>query len=103
MKLLTTLIAIALLPGCSHIASKDFVQGGIRIAPPVQKSQFGGMEDGGTEFGTLTDKTGRIVKVYIDHRIGTKTPGAIYLRDYPGKPKSVRVKNEPEFRQKLGF
>src|SRR5437763_3142902 len=103
MKVIATLIAIALLAGCIHIANKDFVQGGIRITPPVQKGQFAAMEDGGTEVGTLTDASGRTVKVYIDHRIGAKTRGAIYLRDYPGKPKSVRVRNEAEFRQKLGF
>jgi hypothetical protein len=37
------------------------------------------LEDGGTQPGRFTDARGRTFDFYIDHRIGTTTPGAIYL------------------------
>jgi len=61
------------------------------------------LEDGGTQPGRFTDARGRTFDFYIDHRIGTTTPGAIYLNAYPQKPKSVRVIDQTEFKQKLVF
>ncbi len=95
-----------LLTGCAHTPTKDFVQGSVRITPPIQQEtevQHAIIEDGGTVPGRFTDAEGRVFDYYIDHRIHTKHPGAIYLNAYPGEPKSVRVKNEAEFKQKLGF
>ncbi len=65
--------------------------------------QYATLEDGGTQPGGFTDAAGRAFGFYIDHRIGTKTPGAIYLNAYPGERGSVRIRNEAEFKQKLGF
>ena len=59
--------------------------------------------DGGTKWIKVTDAEGREFDVYVDHRIDTKTPGAIYLFDYPGKLNSVRIVNQREFRQKMHF
>ena len=95
-----------LLTGCALTPTKDFVQGSVRMTPPIQQEtevQFAIIGDGGTAPGRFTDAKGRAFDYYIDHRIHTKTPGAIYLNACPGEPKSIRVKNEAEFRQKLGF
>ena len=104
MKTILALIALALLVGCAHTPTSDFVQGSIRITPPIKKDQIQSavIEDGGTAPGRLIDAKGRVFDYYIDHRIGTKTPGAIYLLAYPGEG-SVRVENETEFKQKLAF
>jgi hypothetical protein len=85
---------------------QDFVQGSIRISPPIQKDtnvQFLPFGDGGTTPGRFTDAKGREFKFYIDHRYQTKTPGAIYLNAHPNTPGSVLVTNEAEFRQRLRF
>jgi hypothetical protein len=105
MRTILAFIAVALLIGCAHTPTRDFVQGSIRITPPIKMDQIAHpiIEDGGTAPGRFTDATGREFDFYIDHRIGTKTPGAIYLLAYPGERKSVRVKNEVEFKQKLAF
>ena len=103
MKAIALLIWMGLFAGCIHTSPNDFVQGSIRITPPVQKTWFRTLEDGGTTGGTLADARGRTYDFYIDHRLGTKTPGAFYLKAYPAEWRSVRVKNEAEFKQKLGF
>jgi hypothetical protein len=101
---------IALCVGCAHTHG-PFVQDGIRIVPPVtQEGQDKGgqtftlsvFNDGGTRWIKITDAEGRKFDVYIDHRIDTKTPGAIYLFEYPGKSNSVLVVNQRDFRQKIG-
>jgi hypothetical protein len=61
------------------------------------------MADGGTMGGTNKDAKGKTIPFFIDQRLQTKTPGAIYLMAYPGRWGSVRVRNETEFRQKLGW
>jgi hypothetical protein len=106
MKSTPTLIVLALFAGCAHTPTKDFVQGSVRITPPIHQDttvQCVIIRDGGTQPGRFTDAKGRTFDFYIDHRIGTKTPGGIYLNAYPGERKSVRIRNEAEFRQKLGF
>src|SRR5260221_9587380 len=106
MKPTSTLIIMALLlTGCALTPTKDFVQGSIRITPPIEQypADFAIIEDGGTAPGMFTDAKGRTFNFYIDRRIGTKTRGAIYLNAYPGEWKSVRVKNDAEFKQKLDF
>lgn len=100
---------VALLAGCARTDNKDFVQGSIRmirITPPIQKDttvQYTILNDGGTQPGQFTDAKVRTFEYYIDNRLGTKTPGAICLNGYPGDPGSVRIRNEAEFRNKLGF
>jgi hypothetical protein len=106
MKLAATLVIAVLLSGCAHTPTSDFVQGSIRITPPIHedtKVDFAIIEDGGTVPGRFTDAKGRVFDYYIDRRIHTKTRGAIYLNAYPTEPKSVCVENEAEFRRKLGF
>ena len=98
------LISVSLLAGCASVPNTDFVQGRVRITPPVHTeiAQFL-MADGGTWGGTITDAKGRKFPVFVDHRLETKTPGAIYLMAYPGRWRSVRVSDEAQFRQKLGL
>ena len=105
MKTVRTSLLALVFAGCAHTPSADFVQGSIRITPPIKQApeHYAIIRDGGTAPGSFTDAKERTFDFYIDHRIGTKTPGAIYLRAYPDEPGSVRVKNEEEFRQKLGF
>jgi len=83
------------------------VQGSIRIVPPVRETgpnHTGLMDlfnDGGTKMIKIRDSTGKEFDVYVDHRIGSKTPGAIYLFAYPQTPHSVRVLNQRDFLRKL--
>ncbi len=60
--------------------------------------------DGGTRPGRFTDAKGRVIDYYIDHRIDTKTPGDIYLYQYPDEHfwSYVRIKNKAAFIQKFG-
>ena len=104
MKAILAIPAMALLVSCAHTPN-DFVQGSIRITPPISIDRIppGYAEDGGSSRGSFTDAKGREFALYIDHRFGTKTRDAIYLNAYPGERKSVRVENEAEFKQKLGL
>jgi len=99
----TILIFLAfLLAGCARTPTSDFVQGTIRIVAPVEKAPGrvpGVLDDGGTIVFTMRDATGKIFDVYVDHHLGTKTPGAIYLFAHPTERGSVCVKNEAEFRK----
>jgi hypothetical protein len=97
------LVSVYLLAGCVSASNHDFVQGWIRITPPVQEDMTprAPAADGGTMSGSFIDAKGRKFDYYIDHRLNTKTPGAIYLRDYPGRWRSVRVRNEAEFKEVL--
>lgn len=88
-----------------------FVQNDIKIVPPVTREGYDPVaqtyklnliNDGGTRWIKITDAEGKPFDIYIDHRIGSTTPGAIYLNASPGKTNSVRVLNEPEFRRKMG-
>jgi hypothetical protein len=114
MKEILAIPAIALLASCAHAPTNDFVQGSIRITPPIKMDRIfpgigidrippGIVEDGGTSRGSFTDAKGRVFDLYIDRRFRTKTPDAIYLNAFPGERKSIRVKNEAEFKQKLGL
>jgi hypothetical protein len=89
-------------------AEEPFVQGIIRIVPPVRQEEgkhhtleVNLFNDGGTKMFRITDAKGKEFAVYVDRRIGSRTPGAIYLIDYPGSPNSVRVVNERDFRRKI--
>jgi hypothetical protein len=99
------LLSVCLLAGCVSASNHDFVQGWIRITPPVQFDMTPSIPaaDGGTLCFSFVDAKGRKFDYYIDHRLSSKTPGAIYLRDYPGRWRSVRVHNEAKFREVLGM
>jgi len=107
MKPLLSTTVIAICVGCAH-ADGPFVQGGIRIVPPVTREghddieSLGIFNDGGTHLFKITDAEGNHFDIYIDHRIDSPTRGAIYLRAYPDKPQSVRVLNQREFERKIG-
>jgi hypothetical protein len=101
MKQLQLLIVVALSAGCAK-PGPEFVQGNVRITTPVKKRDSATAMDGGTEFISIRDAKGRVFEVYIDHRLGTWTPGAIYLNAYPGKSNSVQVLDVRDFKQKVG-
>ena len=108
MKTILALTSLALFAGCAQTIS-PFVQKDIRIVPPVKQQRddqgylvTAEVNDGGTKEIKITDAEGRTFDVYIDHRINSKTPGAIYLNAYPGETNSVRVANQHEFNQKVG-
>jgi hypothetical protein len=110
MKALLVIGALALCVGCANTHG-PFVQDGISIVSPVTQdghdqetraSTVSIFNDGGTRWIKITDAEGKKFDVYIDHRIETKTPRAVYLLDYPGKPNSVRIVNQREFKQKIG-
>lgn len=104
MKAAVFIFLVVFVTSCTQKRTNDFVQGNIRIVPPVQRVGLGAvMEDGGTTMFTVKDAAGKSFDIYIDYRLGTKTPGAVYLIAYPGESGSVRVQNEKEFRQKVRF
>jgi hypothetical protein len=102
MKQLRTLILLALLAGCAR-TSREFVQGNVRIDLPVIR-ELGppALEDGGTLEIAIRDAKGRGFTLFIDHRINSPTPGAIYLNAYPGESNSIRVLDAPGFKQRVG-
>ncbi len=110
MKAPLFILCIALCVSCAHTHG-PFIQDGIRIVPPVtregrdkaaQTVSVTEFNDGGTRLIKITDAVGQKFDVYIDHRIDTKTPGAIYLIDYPGNSNSVRVVDQKDFHSKIG-
>jgi hypothetical protein len=103
MKVMQILIVAAICAGCAK-ASPDFVQGTIRIATPVvrQSGKGGGIHDGGTLWIPILDARGRAFDIYIDYRIGTQSPGAIYVNNYPGLSNSVRILDVSDFKRKVG-
>lgn len=106
MKPTGLVLAVALLTGCTQTHPNEFVQGNIRIVLPVEKVPdrvAGVLEDGGTIVHWIRDARGKEVEIYIDYRLGTKTPGAIYVGAYPGERDSVRITNQVEFRQRVKF
>jgi hypothetical protein len=50
----------------------------------------------------IKDAAGKCFDIYVDHRLDSRTPGAFYLRHYPGKPGSLRVINQRDFQRKIG-
>ena len=101
---------LLLCMSCVHTRA-PFVQDGIRIVPPVSEEgsdpvshtqTLSLFNDGGTRWIKITDAKGKKFDVYIDHRIDSPTPGAIYLNAYPGKPDSVLVLDQKDFRKKIG-
>jgi hypothetical protein len=94
---------LALLAGCTRSATKDFVQGDIRLTPPIKERNLACLEDGGSICGRIKDAKGRTYDIFIDYRLRTKTPGAVYFNGEPGEPKSVRVTNGPAIMRMLGL
>ena len=98
---------MVLVAGCAQ-TNRAFVQDGIRIVPPVEREHDGGQiiitafNDGGTKSIKITDADGKTFNIYIDHRINSKSPGAIYLNAYPGDSNSVRVVDQEAFKRKVG-
>ncbi|MEI9864442.1 MAG: hypothetical protein WDN00_07785 [Limisphaerales bacterium] len=105
MKSLVTLfVAMSFLAGCASTRGTDFVQDNIRITPPINAELSPWvLTDGGTAQGTITDAEGRTFPFFVDHRIGSKTLGSIYLMAYPNDRDSIRIRNESEFKQKLNW
>jgi hypothetical protein len=72
------------------------------LSPPIEKLDLGVLEDGGSMTGRIKDAKGRTFDVFIDYRLGTKAPGAVYLNGRPGSPKSVYITNGAAIKQMLG-
>lgn len=87
---------IVLLAGCSQ--SKDFVQGPIRIAPPI-RALWSNLA-GPAQWGTITDAKGRTFAICILSH--TNAPATTFL-SCPGSTTMVQVRNEKEFQKKLGL
>jgi hypothetical protein len=109
MKAILTLIFVVLCAGCIH-SNGPFVQSGIEIIPPVVQEHdakgnrsIDSFNDGGTISIKITDAAGKTFDIYIDHRVHTKTPRAVYLNAYPGESNSVQVINQREFERKIGI
>jgi hypothetical protein len=102
MKPKATLTLMVLLAGCMDTATKDLIQGDIRLTPPIENLGLGVLEDGGSMTGRFKDASGRTFDVFIDYRLGTKSPGAVYLNGRPGDLKSVRFTNGVVIKQMLG-
>ena len=105
MRPLKLLVLIMVLAGCASQPqdSPDFVQGKIRIVPPVTRLLGApAIGDGGTMVVPIRDTDGKERTLFIDHRMESPTPGAIYLNAYPGEHGSVRVHDTAEFKRKVG-
>jgi hypothetical protein len=102
MKSKLALLTLALVAGCTKAATEDLVQGNLRLTPPVQKLDLGVLEDGGSLKGRIKDAKGRTFDIFIDYRLGTKTPGAVYLNGEPGDPKGELFTNGAAIKQMLG-
>ena len=106
MKRLYMVFLTALLAGCSSAHrdnGRDFVQGKIRIVPPVTRNVGPpAISDGGTLQVHIIDAVGKeFIIFFIDYRMESPTPGAIYLDAYPGERNSIRVLDEQGFKQKV--
>ena len=101
MKTKATLLLVMLLGGCTETGTKEIIQGDIRLTPPIEKLGLAVLEDGGSMTGGIKDAKGRTFDVFIDYRLGTKTPGAVYLNGKPGDPKSVLITNGAAIKQML--
>lgn len=93
--------------GMRHGVTAAFIEGDICIVPPVQlvKERKGLVRethynDGGTIMITIIDVKGKSFDVYIDHRIG-EYGGTIYLNGYPDTNRSIRIRNQVEFKNKI--
>jgi hypothetical protein len=64
------LVSVCLVAGCVSASNHDFVQGWIRITPPVQVDMTPTLPaaDGGTLRGSFVDAKGRKFDYYIDHQ-----------------------------------
>jgi hypothetical protein len=101
-----TRIALAFflaVAGCARTQTRELVQGAITITPPLQRLDMGVLEDGGSEVGTFRDVKGRTFHVFIDYRLGTKAPGAVYLNGRPDDPKSILFTNGAALKHMLGL
>jgi hypothetical protein len=61
------------------------------------------LEDGGSKEATVRDAKGRSFSVFIDYRLQTKSPGAVYLNGEPDRPGSLLITNGTALRQMLGL
>jgi len=99
---LSLLVLTGMVWGCTS-APQDFVQGSIRIVPPVTRLLGPpAISDGGTLQVPIRDAKGREFVLFIDHRMESPTSGAIYLNAYPTERGSIRVRDVPEFKRKVG-
>jgi len=104
MRTLALILLGPFLTGCATSTTSDFVQGRIKIIPPVHRvGDCSVYSDGGTTMCVVQDAAGNLFNIYYDHRIHTQAPGAIYLLAHPNERGSVRVQNEAAFRSKVRY
>ncbi len=101
-------LLLVMLMGCAETQPNPnvFVQGNINIFLPVTKDPDGTsgiFSDGGTLSFAVKDATGQSFMIFEDHRIKTKTPGAIYLNAHPNEPDTIYIKNQADFRRRVKF
>jgi hypothetical protein len=107
-KLITCLVCLA----CASCAPgpKAFIQGDIRIVPPVIQEGYDKdtgeytimhFNDGGTLWIKATDAEGKKFDIYLDHRISSPSPGKVYLKAHPGGSNTVFVVDQTGFREKI--
>jgi hypothetical protein len=117
MKMLLITIVCLACASCMHVP-KAFIQGDIRIKPPIafvgaatsgtsttySVSYF---NDGGTQWIKIVDAEGSPFDVYIDRRFNTandeitQEPGTIYLNAYPARSNSVLVVDQERFKKEI--
>ena len=97
--------------GDSHVATRRVLKRtpGLRVAlhpgqdPDCSASyqECPAISDGGTLQVHIIDAVGKEFIIFIDYRMESPTPGAIYLDAYPGERNSIRVLDEQGFKQKV--
>ena len=97
---LASFLAVA---GCARTDTKELLEGAVTITPPLQRLDMGALEDGGSVDGSFRDAKGRTFHIFIDYRLGTKAPGAVYLNGRPEDPKSILFTNGAVLKQMLGL
>lgn len=102
MKRLFIIVAVLGLAGCTH-PDEPFVQGEVRIVPPVQiDTVVARCNDGGTKILKMTDGVGNKYDIYIDYRLfRTQEWGTVYLNGYPGTTNAVRITDQKGFRTRF--
>jgi len=114
-KLIICLVCLA----CASCVSgpKAFIQGDIRIVPPIIQEGYNKdtgvytityFNDGGTKWIKLMDAKGKKFDIFIDHRISVTSsgefqtePGTIYLNAYPARSNAVLVVDQEGFKNNV--
>jgi hypothetical protein len=95
------------IPKEAHAVATPFIQGNVRIVPPVKiKMEKKGFReelhtDGGTKMVTIIDARGKSLDLYMYHRSGSEKNWGYYLNGYPEYKGGIHVTNEADFERKI--